>query len=64
MSRLKELISQHPQLSSWVILALGMVVVLFILMPSDLGLNAGQMTTLVISTIVLAGLCAWIIGWD
>jgi hypothetical protein len=30
----------------------------------DVGLLPGQLAALVVSTIVLAGLCAWIIGWE
>jgi len=47
----REFISQHPRLVAWFI-------------PKDVGLLPGQLATLVISTILLAGLCAWIIGWE
>jgi hypothetical protein len=30
----------------------------------DVGLLPGQLAALVASTIILAGLCAWIIGWE
>ncbi len=64
MSRIRQLLAQHPQLASWVALAVGMVIILFLLMPAGLGLTTGQTATLVASTIVLAGLCLWIIGWE
>jgi len=30
----------------------------------DVGLLPGQLAALVASTILLAGLCAWMIGWE
>jgi hypothetical protein len=30
----------------------------------DVGLLPRQLAALVVSTILLAGLCAWIIGWE
>lgn len=60
----KRFAQDHPNIIAWVALAVGMVALLLILMPKDLGLLPGQMATLVISTILLAGLCVWIISWD
>ena len=61
---LKRFAQDHPNIIAWVVLAIGMVALLLILMPKDLGLLPGQMATLVVSTILLAGLCVWIISWD
>lgn len=59
----REFISQHPRLVAWFILAVFMVPML-LWAAKDVGLLPGQLATLVISTILLAGLCAWIIGWE
>ncbi len=54
---------RHPRLVSWFVLALGMVIML-LWSAKDVGLLPGQMVALVIATILLAGLCVWIIGWE
>jgi hypothetical protein len=54
---------QHPRLVMWAVLAVGMVAIL-IFSARDVGLLAGQWAALIVSVIVLAGLCVWIIGWD
>jgi hypothetical protein len=59
----RELFSQHPRLVAWFVLAVFMVPML-LWAAKDVGLLAGQLAALVISTILLAGLCAWIIGWE
>jgi len=55
--------SQHPRLIAWFILAVFMVPML-LWAAKDVGLLVGQLAALVVSTILLAGLCAWIIGWE
>jgi hypothetical protein len=61
--QLKEFANQHPRLAAWAVLAVGMVIIL-IWAAKDVGLLLGQWAALVVATILLAGLCAWIIGWD
>lgn len=56
-------ITRHPRLSMWAVLALGMVVIL-IWSARDVGLLPGQWAALIVATILLAGLCVWIISWD
>jgi hypothetical protein len=63
MSAIREFVTKHPRLTSWFVLALGMVVML-LWAAKDVGLLPGQMIALVIATILLAGLCVWIIGWE
>jgi hypothetical protein len=60
---IREWTSRHPQLVSWAVLALGMVIIL-IIAARDVGLLPGQWAALIVATILLAGLCVWIIGWD
>ena len=63
MSAFREFISKHPRLTSWFVLALGMVIML-VWAARDVGLLPGQMIALIVATILLAGLCVWIIGWE
>ena len=60
---IKEWVSRHPRLTAWAALAIGMVAIL-IWSARDVGLEALQWATLIVATILLAGLCVWIIGWD
>jgi len=59
----REFIGQHPRLVAWLVLAVFMVLML-LWAAKDVGLLPGQLMALVVSTILLAGLCAWIIGWE
>jgi protein-S-isoprenylcysteine O-methyltransferase Ste14 len=61
--QIKNWVSRHPQLTAWAALAVGMVVIL-IWSAKDVGLQTGQWAALIVATILLAGLCVWIIGWD
>jgi hypothetical protein len=63
MARLKEFATQHPNLAAWIALAIGMVVMLLIAVR-HVGLLPGQVLALVVVTVLLAGLCVWIIGLE
>ena len=63
MSSVKQFINQHPRLTAWFVLAVGMVIIL-VWSARDVGLLAGQWAALIVATIGLAGLCVWIIGWE
>lgn len=63
MTAIRDFANKHPRLVSWVVLAIGMVAML-LWAARDVGLLAGQMAALVLATILLAGLCVWIIGWE
>ena len=63
MTSIREFATKHPRLVSWFVLALGMVIML-LWAAKDVGLLPSQMTALVVATILLAGLCVWIIGWE
>jgi hypothetical protein len=63
MQAVRKLWSAHPNLSSWFVLAIGMVIVL-VLTAKDVGFKPGQWAALVGATVLLAGLCVWIISWE
>jgi hypothetical protein len=56
-------IGRHPRLTAWAVLAVGMVAIL-IWAARSVGLLPGQWAALIVATILLAGLCVWIIGWE
>jgi len=60
---MKKFAGDHPQITSWVVLAIGMVIIL-IWSASDVGFTSSQWVALIITTILLAGACVWIIGWE
>lgn len=63
MSRLQNLWRDHPNLISFAVLAVGMLVILFF-SARHVGFSPGQWLALAIATLVLAGLCVWIINWE
>jgi hypothetical protein len=63
MQGIKNFASSHPQISSWIILAIGMVIIL-VWSARDVGFTPGQWVALIITTILLAGVSVWIIGWE
>jgi hypothetical protein len=40
------------------------MVIILIWAAKDVGLLAGQWAALIVTTILLAGLCVWIISWE
>ena len=63
MTHIKELLRQHPRLTNFLVLAVGMVVIM-LLATQGKDLTPGQRAWLVFASIGLAGACAWIIGWE
>lgn len=63
MSTIRGWIGRHPHLTAWVVLAVGMVIIL-IWSAKDVGFLPGQWAALIAATILLAGLCVWIISLD
>lgn len=63
MDSLKKFWTDHPIISNWLVLTIGMVIILFF-SARHVGFLPGQWTALIGATVVLAGLCAWIISWE
>jgi hypothetical protein len=63
MAFLKQFVTQHPRLTAWFVLAVGFVIIL-VVSAWQVGFSAGQWVALIVTTIGLAGLCVWIIGWE
>ena len=63
MEKIKKFVNDHPQWTSWIVLAIGMVVIL-VWSARDVGLTGGQWTALIVATVLVAGLAVWIIGWE
>lgn len=63
MARVKQFVNEHPNIAAWTALAVGMVVMLLIAVR-HVGLLPGQVLALVVITVLLAGLCVWIISLE
>jgi hypothetical protein len=62
MEKAKNWINEHPNLASWLFLATGFVAILAYT-ARDVGLVGSQWFWLIFITIMVAGLCVWIISW-
>lgn len=62
MEALKNWIKKHPNLTAWLVLALGMVIIL-VVEARDVGLENSQWFWLIVVTILVAGAAIWIISW-
>ena len=62
MEKIKNVVMNHPYLSAWVVLALGMVLILMY-EAQNVGLKGSQWFWLITITILVAGACIWIISW-
>ena len=57
---MKGFVIRHPRLAAWIALAIGMVIML-VIAARNVGLLPGQWAALIATTIILAGLCVWIV---
>jgi len=63
MNTLKKIWVEYPVFANWLVLAVGMVIILYF-SARHVGFLPGQWAALIVATIALAGLCAWIISWE
>jgi len=63
MTGIRGFFKGHPRLLSWLVLAVGMVAMV-IYAAKDVGFLPQQWAALIAVTVLLAGACAWIIGWE
>ena len=62
MDNIKNWIRAHPNLTAWLVLAIGMVIIL-VWEARDVGLESLQWFWLILVTVLVAGACIWIISW-
>jgi hypothetical protein len=63
MNQIRKAWNAHPNLISWLVLAIGMVIIV-VIAARNVGFTPSQWAALVVATIGLAGLCVWIISWE
>jgi hypothetical protein len=62
MATIRSFVERHPQITAWIVLAIGMVIIL-VLSAREVGFTTSQWAALIVTTILLAGACVWIMGW-
>ncbi len=63
MNELRRFYEEHPNLSAWIVLSIGMLIIV-VWSARNVGFLPGQWAALGVATILLAGLCVWIISWE
>lgn len=56
-------IEAWPRITAWIVLSLGCIGLL-VYEARDVGLTTGNWIALIVATVVVAGLCIWIISWE
>ncbi|HLA44560.1 MAG TPA: hypothetical protein VJZ27_14040 [Aggregatilineales bacterium] len=56
-------VDTYPRISAWIVLSAG-IVGLLVYEARDVGLSAGNWAALIIASIIVAGLCIWIVSWE
>lgn len=59
----RRLFDEHPFLTMWAILAVGMVAI-FLVTSRDVALLPSQRLFMALACVALAGLCTWIVSWE
>jgi hypothetical protein len=54
---------ERPRLAAWIVLSAG-IVILLLIEARDVGLLVGQWAALIIASVLVAGLCVWIVAWE
>jgi hypothetical protein len=60
---LLNIIDHYPRLSAWVVLSAGVLGLLFY-EARDVGLTTRNWIALGVASIVVSGLCIWIVSWE
>lgn len=56
-------VSRHPRVAAWIVLSLGMVGII-VYEARDVGLLSTQWIALTVATVLVAGLCVYIVSWE
>jgi K+ transporter len=60
---LVHLIETWPRITAWIVLSVGCVALLGY-EARDVGLTTGNWLALIVATVLVAGLCIWIVSWE
>ena len=54
---------RYPRLTAWAVLS-AVCVALLVYEGRDVGLTIGNWLALIVATVIVSGLCIWIVSWD
>lgn len=54
---------KRPRIAAWIVLSIG-IVALLLIEARDVGLTFGQWLALIVASVLVAGLCIWIVSWE
>jgi uncharacterized membrane protein len=57
------IIDRYPRISAWIVLSVG-IVGLLIYEARDVGLTTQNWIVLILASILISGLCIWIVSWE
>lgn len=57
------IIDRYPRISAWIVLSIG-IVGLLIYEARDVGLTTQNWIVLILASILISGLCIWIVSWE
>ena len=57
------IIDTYPRISAWVVLSVG-IIGLLIYEARDVGLTTTNWFALIVASVLVAGLCIWIVSWE
>lgn len=63
IGQLIAILDKYPRISAWVVLSVGMVGLL-IYEARDVDLSVTNWIALIVASVLVAGLCIWIISWE
>lgn len=63
LGQVLNMLDTYPRISAWVVLSVG-IIALLVYEARDVGLTTGNWVALIIASIVVAGLCIWIVSWE
>lgn len=63
IGQLIKILDTYPRISAWIVLSVG-IVGLLVYEARDVDLTTGNWVALIVASIVVAGLCIWIVSWE
>lgn len=63
LGQIATLIDRYPRISAWIVLSAG-IIILLVREAQDVGLTTSNWIALITASILVAGLCIWIVSWE
>lgn len=63
IGQLITILDRYPRISAWGVLSAG-IIILLVREAQDQGLTTGNWIALIVASILVSGLCIWIVSWE